>query len=56
MWKPMHQQPVFNGYRMFGGAVSDRLFDLGVCLPSGAGLADAEVERIASVVRGVPRR
>ncbi|MCP4962474.1 MAG: SDR family NAD(P)-dependent oxidoreductase [Actinomycetia bacterium] len=49
-WKPMHQQPVFAGAEQIGGRCSDRLFERGICLPSGATLSDATVERIAAVV------
>ncbi|MDX9867305.1 MAG: DegT/DnrJ/EryC1/StrS family aminotransferase [Kiritimatiellia bacterium] len=47
VWKPMHLQPVFRDARIHGGAVSERLFANGVCLPSGAGLERAEVIRIS---------
>jgi dTDP-4-amino-4,6-dideoxygalactose transaminase len=46
----MHAQPVFAGARCYGGAVSERLFRQGLCLPSGAGLAEADLERVAAVV------
>ncbi len=49
-WKPMHLQPVFAeacGWR--GGRRV--LFDAGVCLPSGSGLTDAELERVSAAVR-----
>jgi dTDP-4-amino-4,6-dideoxygalactose transaminase len=42
----MHQQPVFEGCRTFGGAVSDRLFRDGLCLPSGSSLAPADQDRV----------
>ncbi|NLF84602.1 MAG: aminotransferase DegT, partial [Lentisphaerae bacterium] len=51
VWKPMHAQPVFAGARCYGGAVSERLFRQGLCLPSGAGLAEADLERIVAVMR-----
>ena len=44
VWKPMHLQPVFAGARMIGGAVSERLFDLGLCLPSGSQMSEADQE------------
>ena len=46
VWKPMHLQPVFRGARVYGGAVSERLFRRGLCLPSGAGLTEGDVERV----------
>jgi dTDP-4-amino-4,6-dideoxygalactose transaminase len=46
VWKPMHLQPVFQGCRMYGGAVSERLFRTGLCLPSGSGMSDDDVNRV----------
>lgn len=51
VWKPMHLQPVFAGCRAIGGAVSEELFEKGLCLPSGSNLSRADVERVAGVVR-----
>lgn len=51
VWKPMHLQPVFAGRRCFGGAVSERLFACGLCLPSGSSMGEAELERVAAVIR-----
>ncbi|MGE4554482.1 MAG: DegT/DnrJ/EryC1/StrS family aminotransferase, partial [Desulfovibrionaceae bacterium] len=51
VWKPMHMQPVFATNRCFGGAVAERLFARGVCLPSGTAMGEAELERVAAVVR-----
>ena len=38
VWKPMHLQPVFADCEVFGGAVSQRLFEHGLCIPSGSSL------------------
>jgi len=46
LWKPMHQQPVFEGCRVYGTAVSDALFANGLCLPSGSALTAADRRRI----------
>ena len=46
LWKPMHLQPVFQGYTFFGGNVAENLFEQGLCLPSGSLLSDYEFERI----------
>ena len=51
LWKPMHLQPVFRGCRVRGGRVSEKLFDSGLCLPSGTALLPAEIERVAGIVR-----
>lgn len=50
VWKPMHLQPAFAGCRVAGGAVSERLFRTGLCLPSGTAMTRADVERVAALV------
>ncbi len=50
LWKPMHLQPVFDGYPYIGTGVSDKLFDLGLCLPSGSGLTNHDRARIAKAL------
>jgi dTDP-4-amino-4,6-dideoxygalactose transaminase len=51
VWKPMHQQPVFDGCRRIGGHVADALFEEGLCLPSGSSLTTEQQERVITVVR-----
>lgn len=51
VWKPMHLQPLFTGTRCYGGAVAERLFDHGLCLPSGSNLTDSDRQRVAEAVR-----
>ncbi len=51
LWKPMHLQPVFKDCRVRGGAASERLFENGLCLPSGSSLTDDDLARVCSVVR-----
>ena len=46
LWKPMHLQPIFSGCEYFGGNVSEKLFENGLCLPSGSLLNEGEFERI----------
>ena len=46
LWKPMHQQPVFSSSKSYLNGVSDKLFENGLCLPSGSNLSDDEFERI----------
>jgi len=46
LWKPMHQQPVFASSTNYLNGVSDKLFENGLCLPSGSNLTDEEFERI----------
>ncbi len=53
LWKPMHQQPVFSDAPFFGDGTSERLFDNGLCLPSGSNLVEADFARIAEALDGV---
>ncbi len=53
VWKPMQLQPVFEGCETVGGQVSRRLFERGLCLPSGSALERNDVERIAAIIRRV---
>ncbi|MGA7226700.1 MAG: aminotransferase class I/II-fold pyridoxal phosphate-dependent enzyme [Acidimicrobiia bacterium] len=47
VWKPMHLQPVFSACESFGGDLSKRLFDHGLCLPSGSSLTADDRQRVA---------
>ena len=53
VWKPMHLQPVFATARMFGGAVCERLFANGLCLPSGTQMSPDDISRVVSIVTEV---
>lgn len=50
LWKPMHLQPVFKGCPYFGTNVAEKLFDNGLCLPSGSNLTEDDLDRIAGVM------
>lgn len=52
-WKPMHRQPVFAGADIVGGAIADRLFRDALCLPSGTGLSDHDIDRVIADIRQV---
>lgn len=51
LWKPMHMQPVFKGAKAVVDGTSEDLFSRGICLPSGADMSDAMVEKVANVVK-----
>ena len=46
LWKPMHMQPVYEGTSFFGSGVCEKLFEQGLCLPSGSNLTEEEFQRI----------
>lgn len=49
LWKPMHLQPIFTDAPYYGEDVSERLFQKGLCLPSGSNMTDNDRERIAKI-------
>ena len=53
LWKPMHMQPVFAGTPFYGDGTSERLFNKGLCLPSGSNLSDEELFSIIQAVKHV---
>ena len=53
LWKPMHLQPVFKDAPYFGDGLSERLFEQGLCLPSGSNLTAEEFQRIVHVLSTV---
>lgn len=55
VWKPLHLQPVFSSAIYFGNGVSDRLFERGLCLPSGSSLLVEEQNRVINAIRALAR-
>jgi dTDP-4-amino-4,6-dideoxygalactose transaminase len=51
LWKPMHLQPIFRNYPSYLNGVSERLFDLGLCLPSGSNLSATDKNEIYSFIK-----
>ncbi len=53
LWKPMHLQPVFEDCVFYGDGTSEKLFEQGLCLPSGSNLKPEELEEVKGVVLGM---
>ena len=51
LWKPMHLQPIFKDAPFYGDGTSEKLFEKGLCLPSGSNLTAADLERVVKVVK-----
>jgi pyridoxal phosphate-dependent aminotransferase EpsN len=51
VWKPMHLQKLYQGCSRYGGAVAERLFAEGICLPSSSSLTSEEQDYVVNVVR-----
>lgn len=50
LWKPMHKQPVYQNNPAYVNGVSEALFKVGMCLPSGPCVTDEEVQYIIDSV------
>jgi dTDP-4-amino-4,6-dideoxygalactose transaminase len=53
VWRPMHTQPLFASAPQVGGAVAERLYREGICLPSSSSLSAADQARIIERIRVV---
>lgn len=53
LWKPMHMQPVFKDAPYYGSNISEKLFENGLCLPSGSNLSQEELNRVVKGIVGV---
>ena len=51
LWKPMHLQPVFKGYPYYGDRLSERLFEKGLCLPSGSNMAVGQQNKVIETIK-----
>ena len=56
LWRPMHMQPVFANNVFYGDGTAERIFDHGLCLPSGSSLTDRQIEAVvAAIIKRVRR-
>ncbi|MCH5235123.1 MAG: aminotransferase class I/II-fold pyridoxal phosphate-dependent enzyme [Muribaculaceae bacterium] len=51
LWKPMHRQPVYRNNPAYINGVSDSLFKVGICLPSGPYVTDSHLDYIVSTIK-----
>jgi dTDP-4-amino-4,6-dideoxygalactose transaminase len=51
LWKPMHVQPVFRDCAAYVAGVSERLFEQGLCLPSGSNLTRERLEEVVLAIK-----
>ncbi|WP_275543157.1 DegT/DnrJ/EryC1/StrS family aminotransferase [Erythrobacter aureus] len=58
LWKPMHTQPLYSGTRYHGSGVDERLFEQGLCLPSGSDMTNEQqdeiIERVSFLLNAGP--
>ena len=50
VWKPMHLQPVFKGFQSRTNGCAEKLFELGICLPSSDSLNDLQISEITNLI------
>jgi len=57
VWKPLHLQPLFEGYKYFSHSmeesISEKLFETGLCLPSGSNMNNEDQQRVIECIKKV---
>lgn len=51
LWKPMHKQPCYKECPSYVNGVSESLFKMGLCLPSGPLVSDEDVAYIVNTIK-----
>lgn len=51
LWKPMHRQPIYKNFPAYLNGVSEELFKVGMCLPAGPYVTDADVRFIVEAIK-----
>ncbi len=51
LWKPMHKQPVYRNAPAYTNGVSEQLFKVGLCLPSGPCVSEEDVKFIVNEIK-----
>lgn len=51
VWKPMHKQPVYKDAPAYVNGVSEAIFKIGMCLPSGPYVTDDDVRYIVETMK-----
>ncbi len=51
LWKPLHLQPLFQGAPAYVDGTSEKLFQQGLCLPSGTAMTEEDLERVVKIIK-----
>ena len=51
LWKPMHKQPVYKDAPAYVNGISESLFKVGLCVPSGPCVSENEVRYIVQTIK-----
>jgi dTDP-4-amino-4,6-dideoxygalactose transaminase len=55
VWKPLHLQPAFAGLDLIGAGHCGKIFDRGLCLPTGSALSSGDQDRIIAILKAQAR-
>ena len=55
LWRPMHMQPVYAHAPFYGDGTAEKIFNAGLCLPSGSLLTDEDIARVASLIKSMKK-
>ena len=50
LWRPMNMQPIFADAPYYGDGTAERLFNKGLCLPSGSVLTNEDIQTVIDTV------
>ena len=50
LWKPMHMQPIYKNCSFYGADTCEKIFNNGLCLPSGSSLDEYDKDRIRKIL------
>ncbi|RZK40228.1 MAG: pyridoxal phosphate-dependent aminotransferase [Pedobacter sp.] len=53
LWKPMHLQPIFENSPFYGDGTAEKLFENGLCLPSGSNLKPEDLNRVVDQIKSI---
>ena len=53
LWKPMHLQPIFENYPFYGDGTAEKLFEQGLCLPSGSNLPESDLLKVITIIKSL---
>ena len=56
LWKPMHKQPVYKNAPAYLNGVSEAIFKMGMCLPTGPLVSDEDVHYIVDTIKSAIKR
>lgn len=53
LWKPMHLQPIFENELSYVDGTCEKLFENGLCLPSGSSLTTSDLDFIINAIKDI---